>query len=53
MVQWKFGGDINKGVLAILALQIRFFLRWTEFLWVGYFLMRGGDKKCGEYENKN
>ena len=56
MVWWKFGAGINKGFLAILAifvLQIKVFLRYIEFLWERLFLVRGGDKKCGEYKNKN
>ena len=53
MVRWKFGVGINKGFLAILVLQIKVFLRYIEFLWERLFLVRGGDKKCGEYKNKN
>ena len=48
MVQWKFGGGINKGfflaILTILALQIGIFKdRLNSY--GGYFLVRSGDKK--------
>ena len=53
MVRCKFGGGINRGFLAILtilALQIGVFKdRLNSY--GGYFLVRGGDKKCEEYKN--
>ena len=53
MVQWKFGGDMNGGFLAILELQIRVCLRYIEFLWGVIFLVRESDKKCEKFKNEN
>ena len=37
-------------ILAILAFQIGGFKDRLNF-YGGYFLVKGGDKKCGEYKN--
>ena len=50
MVRWKLEGGISRGfflailvILAILAILGNFY--------GCYFLVRGGDKKCGEYKS--
>ena len=55
MVRWKFGNNIGfffiLAILTILALQIGVFKdRLNSY--GGYFLVRGGDKKCGNIRIK-
>ena len=51
MVWWKFGNNIGVlAILAILAFQIGDFKdRLNSY--GGYFLVKGGGKKCREYKN--